>query len=395
MSDTVSQTEVLAPTRAARRARLTLSGVFALHATLFATWTPYIPLVKAKLGLSDGQLGIALLGGPVGALLAIMSTGALVAWLGSRRVMVITAIGYGLSAGLLGLADSLPMLFAALAVWGAFQGSLDVAMNAQAVLVERAYGRSVMSSFHACWSLGAAAGGALGGLAIAAGLPLTAQMLIIGVLVVLFVPGTVRLALTGDRTQREERSAGVSFPLKDGKLLALGALMLAAVLCEGAAAEWSALYLKENLGTSPGFAGFAFSVFALTMFLGRAMGDRWVARFGGRAVVGTLAAVAVVVFTAALLIGQPWAALLGFATLGLGVACAVPVVFSSAAALPGRQAAHAIAAVSAAAWPGFLLGPPMIGGLAQAFTLPVALFVLPLLCVGVLIGARFTLRGKS
>ncbi|MGO1054681.1 MFS transporter [Crossiella sp. CA198] len=393
----MSETGVLAPARAARTARLMLSGVFTLHAMVFATWTPYIPLVKAKLALSDGQLGIALLGGPVGALLAILCTGALVSWLGSRKVMVITAIGYGLSAGLLGLADSLAGLFIALAVWGAFQGSLDVAMNAQAVLVERQYGRSVMSSFHACWSLGAAAGGALGGLAIAFGLSLTTQMLLVGVVALIFVPATTGLALDGDRSAKHERKekGGVSFPLKDAKLLALGALMLAAVLCEGAAAEWSALYMKENLGTSPAFAGFAFSAFALSMFLGRAMGDRWVSRFGGRAVVGTLASVAVVVFTAALLIGHPWAAMLGFATLGLGVACAVPVVFSSAAALPGRHAAQAIAAVSAAAWPGFLLGPPMIGGLAQAFTLPVALFVLPLLCVGVVLGARFTLRGKE
>ncbi|MBP2472741.1 MFS family permease [Crossiella equi] len=389
----MSDTAVLAP---ARTSRLITSVVFTLHALVFATWTPYIPLVKARLGLSDGQLGIALLGGPVGALLAILTTGALVAWLGSRRVMVVTAVGYGLTAGLLGFADSLTTLFLALALWGAFQGSLDVAMNAQSVLVERTYGRSVLSSFHAFWSAGAAAGGALGGLAISFGLGLSTQMWLVGALIAVFVPVAARLLLTGDRVVAEqEKAEKAPLPFRDGKLLALGGLMLAAVLCEGAAAEWSALYLKENLGTSPSFAGFAFSVFALMMFLGRAMGDRWVTRFGGRAVVGVLASVAVVVFSGALLIGEPWAALLGFATLGLGIACAVPVVFSSAAALPGRNAASAIAAVSAAAWPGFLLGPPMIGGLAQAFTLPVALFVLPVLCAVVVLGARVVLRGKQ
>ncbi|MFB9903414.1 MFS transporter [Allokutzneria oryzae] len=381
------------PVRAARRAT---SVVFGVHAGLFAAWTPHIPLVKERLGVGDGVLGVLLLGAPLGALLAILLAGPMIARWGSRPMMMVTAVGYGGVSFLLGLADSGVALFLALMVWGAFQSALDVAMNAQAVLVERHYDRPVMSSFHGFWSLGGFIGAGVGALAVGANIGLTAQMLVLGALLVAVVFGAGRVLLSGDHSEVSDDQPKVRTRdvLRDGRLLALGALMFAALLCEGAAADWAAIYLRDWLDTTASFAGAGYSVFAVAMFAGRGMGDRWVAKHGPRLVVGGLSALAAVVFAVGLAVAQPWAALLGFAALGLGVACAVPVVFSSAAELPGRHPAQSIAAVSAIAWPGFLLGPTVIGGLSEAVTLPFALLLLPLLCMAIALGARLILRSR-
>ncbi|WP_168201037.1 MFS transporter [Allokutzneria sp. NRRL B-24872] len=393
MPDVPGSPVAAAPPRTARRAT---SLVFGVHAGLFAAWTPHIPLVKERLGVGDGVLGLLLLGAPVGALLAILVAGPMIARWGSRPMMMVTALGYGGVSFLLGLADSGVALFLALMVWGAFQSALDVAMNAQAVLVERHYDRPVMSSFHGFWSLGGFVGAGVGALAVGANVGLTTQMLVLGAVLIAVVFGVNRVLLVGDHVQETDAHAKVRTRdvLRDGRLLALGALMFAALLCEGAAADWAAIYLRDWLDTSASFAGAGYSVFAVAMFVGRGLGDRWVARYGPRLVVGGLSVLAAAVFSVGLVVAQPWAALLGFAALGLGVACAVPVVFSSSAELPERHPAQSIAAVSAIAWPGFLLGPTVIGGLSEAVTLPFALILLPVLCVAIGLGARLILRGR-
>lgn len=382
---------------APRAARLATSIVFALHAVIFAAWVPYIPLVKERLELNDGTLGLTLLGAPFGAVLAIMGVGAMTARWGSRPVVLGAVIGYGGAASLLGAAGSAPWLFATLALWGGCQGAMDVAMNAQAVSVEKGYGRPVMSSFHAWWSLGGFTGTGIGMLGVALDVPMALHLGIVGGVATITVFAVSGPMLRGDSEGDsagvhgddvpESRGNALRTLARDKRLLVLGALMLAALLCEGAAADWAAIYFTDSLDTSITLAGSGYGVFAVAMFVGRALGDKWVAQYGARTVVRLLAGTAAVVLTVALLIGHPVAAWLGFGTLGLGLACAVPVVFSAAAALPGLHPARGIAAVSAAAWPAFLLGPPIIGGLAHVTSLTLALFVLPVLCAAMAIGA--------
>jgi fucose permease len=378
-----------ATTLAPRAARLATSVVFALHAVIFAAWVPYIPIAKDRLGLNDGTLGLTLLGAPFGAVVAIMCVGAMTARWGSRPVVLGTVLGYGGGASLLGLADTAPWLFAALALWGGCQGAMDVAMNAQAVSVEKGYGRPVMSSFHAWWSLGGFTGTGLGVVGVALDVPMALHLGIVGGTATVLVYLASTRMLRGDHGDDvpERRGNALRTLARDKRLLVLGLLMLAALLCEGAAADWAAIYFTDSLNTTAALAGSGYGVFAVAMFAGRALGDRWVAQYGARGVVRLLAGTAAVVLTVALLIGHPVAAWFGFATLGLGLACAVPVVFSAAAALPGLHPARGIAAVSAAAWPAFLLGPPIIGGLAHATSLTLALYVLPLLCAGMAVGA--------
>ncbi|MEU7530961.1 MFS transporter [Saccharothrix sp. NPDC042600] len=377
MSDTALDTP--------RRARVATALVFALHAAVFAAWTPHIPAVKEELGLNDGTLGLTLLGAPVGSVVAMLLVGNAVAKWGSRRVVLLMFLGYGLTSPLLGIAWTAWALFVALALWGAFQGALDVAMNSQGIAVENAYGRPILSSFHAWWSFGGFVGVGLGAVAISFGVDLTGQMTAVTVLVAL-VAWPLSRAMLGDDHAVDEHKLGL--PWRDKRVLVLGAIMFAGLLCEGAVGDWAALYLKETVGVSAEAAGWGYAVFAMLMFVGRVMGDRWVLRFGPARVVASLAAVGAVGLGVALVVGQFGVALVGFGLFGLGLACIVPVAFSSAAAQSDAHAAQAIAGVATAGWAGFLLGPPLIGLLAHATSQSLALGILPVLCLGVVLSAR-------
>jgi MFS family permease len=367
------------------RARVANAIVFVLHAVVFGSWTPHIPLVKDRIGLHDGTLGLALLGCPIGSVLAMTVAGTVIARWGSRRTMIATMVGYGLAAPALGLADSLAGLFSALLVLGAFQGSLDVAMNAQAVAIQTAHGRPIMASFHACWSLGAFVGAGIGTVAVGLGVGLAPQLLTIGVAVALASPCLARPLIRNDQATDHHR---IVLPWGNRRLLLLGGIMFASLLCEGAAADWAAVYLRDTLSAPTQVAGLGYASFAMAMFAGRAMGDRWVARYGGRRVVGMLAGAGAATLGAVLPLGLPVPALVGFAMYGLGLALVVPVCFSAAAAASGSHAGHSIAAVATAGWVGFLLGPPAIGSLAHATSLPLALALLPTLCAGIALSSR-------
>lgn len=384
----MSDAAVLVP---ARGARFATAVVFALHAAVFAAWTPHIPAVKERLRLNDGTLGVTLLGAPVGSVLAMLLVGGLVARWGSRRVVLVTLLGYGAASPALGLAGSPAALFAALALWGGLQGALDVAMNSQGIAVERGYGRPILSGFHAWWSFGGFVGVGLGALLIAFDVGLAAQMVGFTALVAVLAWPLTR-AMLGDDHAVDDHKLGL--PWRDRRVLVLAAVVFGGLLCEGAVGDWAALYLRGVVGVSAEGAGLGYAVFAVMMFVGRVMGDRWVARFGPARVVGVLAAVGAVVLAAALLVGEFWLALVGFGAFGLGIACIVPVVFSAAAAQSEAHAAQAIAGVATAGWAGFLLGPPLIGLLSHATSLSLALAVLPLLCLGIVLASR-TLGGRA
>lgn len=375
-----------------RRARVATAIVFAVHAAVFAAWTPHIPAVKDRLELNDGTLGLTLLGAPVGSVVAMLLVGRWVARWGSRRVVLAMFLGYGVASPLLGLAWEPWALFAGLAVWGGFQGALDVAMNSQGIAVEAGYGRPILAGFHAWWSFGGFVGVGLGALAIAVGLDLTAQMVVVtGVVLLIAVPLT--RAMLGDDHAVDEHRLGL--PWRDRRVLLLGGVMFAGLLCEGAVGDWAALYLRDTVGVSAERAGWGYAVFAAMMFVGRVMGDRWVVRFGAARVVGGLAAVGAVGLAVALAVGGFWLALGGFGVFGLGLACIVPVAFSAAAAQSEAHAAQAIAGVATAGWAGFLLGPPLIGLVAHASSQGWALAILPVLCLGVVLGARSLGGGRQ
>ena len=206
---------------AGRPQRAATLAAFISHGLLFASWTAHIPQVKDHLGLSYGTLGLALLGAPLGSVAAMLVVARVLPRLGSQRMVQVSLLGYCLAGPLVGLAGSLAVLFAALFAWGAFQGALDVSMNTQAVTVERAAGRPLMSGFHGSWSIGAFAGAGIGALGVAAGLSLAPQLLLLA-LPVLAVAGPLSLRMLPDPVVPGSQPAGRAVVRLSGPVLVLG-----------------------------------------------------------------------------------------------------------------------------------------------------------------------------
>ncbi len=367
-------------------------ATFFAHGLLFASWTAHIPQVKDHLHLTNAALGIALLGAPVGSVLAMLVSARLLSRLGSRRMVRVGLLGYCAAGTLVGLAGSLSTLFLAMFVWGAFQGALDVSMNTQAVVVEQRGGRPMMSGFHGCWSMGAFAGAGLGVIGVAAGLSLSLQLVLLGVPVLVVVGGLTAKMLPDPTSTVAKRLGGHSSLRRLSRpLLALGAIAFASMLCEGACADWASVYLRGPLQSSSAIAGLGYTAFALAMVSIRLSGNRLLVRFRAQRLLPGLAAIATLGFVAGLLSHRVGTAIVGFACLGIGLALIVPTVFSAAGRLRGINPGTAIAAVSACGWMGFVCGPPLIGELASATSLPAALGVLPVLTACIVVSTGFAL----
>jgi hypothetical protein len=310
-----------------------------------------LPAVKDRLDLSDGQLSLALLGLTAGLLLAQPLTGAIVARRGSAPATVLGAV---LCAALVvppTLAGSLGLLVLSCVGLGYANGTLDVAMNVQGVSVERAVGRPILSGLHAAFSIGMLAAGAL---AVVTPPLRTLAAVAALALVVTFVaaPGLAR----GDAAPGDP-----AFARPSRALAALAAIAFAALLCEGAIADWSAVHLHDTLGASKALAPLGLTAFALAMTFARLIGDRFSPPL---AAAGTLAAASLI---AAALAPSSFVAITGFTTAGLALATLFPRVVRNAGSAPN------IAAVSTAGYVGLVAGPPLIGGVAEATSLRVAL----------------------
>lgn len=362
------------PTRAMKRARLAVSAIFLIHGMLLANWLSRIPAVQHKLGISVSALGVALLGASFGGLVAMSGISRAIARYGSARVTRWTSFGLCAALALPALAWNTVSLMLLLMVTGAFAGSMDVSMNTQAVDVEREYRRPVMVSFHALFSLGGMAGAGMGGIAAQLGIRPEAHLPAAGLVLGIATLFAARHLLTVDKE-------AVSSALPPRRLLRpLAGLALVAfciLLGEGAVADWSTVYLTSFSG--PGLAASGYAVFSLLMATGRLLGDRLRARFGPVAMVRTGSALAALGLGGALLAGGMIPALIGFACAGAGWASIFPIACGAAGHKTGSQPQAGVAAVTATGFFAFLVGPPLIGFLAQAWTLRGALGVIVVL----------------
>ena len=350
--------------------RLAVLTIFFVNGAGLASWVAHIPLVKERLELSEGLLGLALLAMAVGALLAMPLMGWLVPRFGSRTLTTVAVMLFCLVLPLPVLASSLASLVAALMLFGACNGALDIAMNAQAVGVEKLYRRPIMSSFHALFSLGGLVGAALGGLVLAAGISPNIHILL-ATAILMLAAITALPKLLPDTMQAVIHGHGFVRP--SGPLIFLGLLAFLVLLGEGAMADWGAVYLHSTLGTSAGFAALGYAAFSLTMAVGRFTGDALISRFGAVAFARVSATLGATGLGAALVIGHPLAALVGFACVGLGLSNLVPILFSAAGRASGINPGMAIAAVATMGYFGFLAGPALIGFTAELVSLPTAL----------------------
>jgi MFS family permease len=383
-----------------RRNRIAAALLFLLYGTLIGTWTARIPAVKAQLELSDGRLSIALVGLALGAVTGMQLSGRLVDRYGSRRIMLPAALVDGCFLLPVALAPSLVTLTLALFVFGTVHGVLNIAMNARGVEIERVAERPIMSSFHAVYSLGGFLGAVLGGAAAWAGagpLGTFAAVAALGAGLAGWAARWSTMAGPSPSASPAGSSPVGSPPVREGAgkpgvvalsgVLPLGLLALCALVGEGAAADWSTVYLRDSLNSTEGFAAAAFAAFFIAMTAGRLTGDRLAARFGAVRLVRACGLLAAGGLGVALLVSHPVAGVIGFGCLGAGLSCVAPQVFSAAGHRNPQRPAQAIARVASIGWVGFFTGPVIIGGAAETVSLPVALALPVLLALVVALAA--------
>ena len=356
-------------------------GYFFVLGAATATWAARLPAIKAALHLSDARLGLVLFAVPAGSVLTLPASGRIADRFGAARVTRIAGavtpaalipIGLGPATG------RLAVLVAALACYGAVAGLLDVSMNACGATLEMAYGRPILSSLHAGYSIAGLAGAGIGGLSAWLGLGLlptfaaTAVVLIAGGLLagprMVIPPAPPRAESPQDAPRRSPGQISVVIWI-------LGLLALCGQVGEGSAGDWSAVYLHADLGTSAGLAVAGLAAFSVTMAAGRMAGDRLAARFGPVRLVRVSGLLAGVGLAAGLLIGTPAAAVAGFALLGAGLAGIFPQIVSSAVRLDPSRAGRNIGRIAAVAYSGLLGGPVVIGAAASGVGLRDALFI--------------------
>jgi MFS family permease len=347
---------------------------FLIHGLVVSTWVSRIPAVKASLRLSDGALGLALLGTAFGSLAAIPACGWLVGRVGSRNATIWTSIGFCLALPLPAFAVNTTTLFAALIIFGAMAGSNDVAMNAQAVSVEKFLGERTMSRFHAMFSVGGIVGAAVGGLIASRGVEPRAHFLAAAMLLLL-VAVTTSPALMEARTEGKKAAPRLRLTTFPAALLVLCGIGFCMFLSEGAIADWTAVYLRQVLHASPGTAAAGYAVFSAAMAVFRLLGDAitnrigpgWTIRGGGILAAAGLA-------TSLVAHSAGWA-LPGFALAGAGFSSIIPLVFAAGGRASSSGEGVGVAAVSGLGYLGFLAGPPAIGGIAELTSLRFGLLV--------------------
>ena len=374
--------------------RAAVSAAFLIHSTVSGTWAPRLPAIKESLGLSDGELGTALVGLAIGLLVGTRLAGAPVDRFGSRPVM---RVGFPLLAATLllpGLADSLVTLLLSLFVLGLASGALDVAMNAQGIEVERHLGRPILSGLHGLWSVGLGIGAGVAALAAAIDVEPLEQFavvaLVLAVASLVFLRGLLA-AKRPDSHEPEDEPVNVRWTLP---LVLLGVIAFCSFVGEGSASDWSAVYMTQELGTSQALGAVAFAAFAVTMAIARFVVDPLRGRLGNVVLVRGGSLIAAAGLGLALLVHEPAAAIAGFALLGLGLAPVVPIAFSAAGDLDARATGRLVGRVATLGYVGSVAGPIMIGWLAEATSLRISLGLVVLLALVIAVSARSGLASQ-
>ena len=351
-----------------------------------SAWAPLVPLAKARASLDERTLGLLLLCLGGGSIVAMPMAGALIARFGCRRVLFVSLAAVCVSLPVLATASTIPVLFSALFVFGAGIGAIDCAINVQAIIVERASGRHLMSGFHGLFSVGGIAGAAGVTALLSAGMsPLAATAAVVVLLIAAMIKAAPGLLIARAETP------GPPFAVPHGVVLFIGIMCFVVFLTEAAMLDWSAVFLISVRHVDPAHAGLGYAVFSLTMTIGRLTGDAVVRRFGPRAVVSVGSMTAAAGLALATLVPRWEAALLGYALVGAGCSNIVPVMYTAVGRQTVMPESLAVPAITTLGYAGILIGPAFIGFLAGATTLSFALLTVAVLMAGVAAGG-LTLR---
>lgn len=348
-----------------------------------AAWAPLVPYAKARAGLDEGTLGLLLLCLGVGSILAMPLAGILATRFGCRKVATGGTLLICAALPLLATVSSIPALIATLFMFGAGLGTVDSTVNLQAVIVERASGKNMMSGFHGLFSLGGIVGAAGVSALLGLGLtPLAAMLVVVAVLIGALFKCVPHMLPYGSE------SSGPAFAIPHGIVLFIGGMCFIVFLTEGAALDWSAVFLAQERGIDTAYAGLGYAAFALTMTAGRLMGDRIVRSVGATRIIlfgGLLAAAGLFLATFA----PSWeAALLGYALVGAGCSNIVPVLYTAVGKQTVMPESIAVPAITTLGYAGILAGPAVIGFVAHASSLSFAFGLMAVLLVAVAIGGK-------
>ncbi|MGK9149068.1 MFS transporter [Plantibacter flavus] len=400
----VTRTHPAPPTSDVRRARIAVAALFLTNGALFANIIPRYPGIKIDLALDNAAYGLAIAAFPAGAIVAGLAAGAVIRRLGSGRAAVAGTVLTALGTVLIGFAPTLPLFVGALLVSGGMDAITDVAQNTHGLRVQRRFGRSIINSFHAIWSIGAVLGGGMAAGAIALGIPRAVHLSISAAIFSVAALIALRFCLPGKdeeavlATDRSEQEAPTPLrrrltPRLTMTVVALVVIAIAGTLVEDAGSTWGAVYLGTELGAPAAIAASGFVALVGAQFIGRLLGDRLVDRFGQRTVARAGGLIAALGMGAALIAPTVPGTIAGFAAAGFGVATLVPAAMHEADELPGLRAGTGVTVVSWLMRLGFLLSPPIVGSIADAVSLRAGLLVVPLagllafLLAGVLSGA--------
>lgn len=356
-------------------ARMALTLLFIMRGFILGNWIARIPAIADHLGVSRTELGTVLIAGAIGALVSFQTSAPRISQIGSARAILIFGTGWMLAYPMALYAPGAFGFFAMMLWFGFCNGTTDVALNAQAVEIERRLQQPILSTMHGMFSVGALLGTAAGGLLAAMSVPIGPQFLAIAAIQVVFwwllnprlMPDEPQvLAATTVRKRRPIFSIGPRI------LWPLGAIAFCAGLIEEALADWGALYLTQDLLTNPGLAAMGYTIFSLTMLVGRLSGDQVVKHVGPVMLLRAGAALGAVGLLGGILINTPVAFLASFALVGLGFSTIIPIVYRTAGSTPGVDRAEGVAAVATTCYAAFLIGPPLMGFISDVASLRLA-----------------------
>ncbi|WP_035807241.1 MFS transporter [Lunatimonas lonarensis] len=372
-----------------QRRRLAVSGLFFITGLCFSSWASRIPDFQDYFRLSEGQLGTLLLGMPAGSLIALPLAAWAVYRFGSKGVILAGASMYLVGLVSLGLAESRFQLAFLVVLFGLLGNIMNISLNTQALAVEKAYGRNILSSFHGSWSLAGFAGAGLGALMVFFQLSPVQHYLVIGVLGFALL-AFARPYILPDGTGKSATEGGFVFKKPDSLIFRIGLVGFCGMMCEGCMFDWSGVYIAKVVNPHPSLVAFGFFAFMGAMASGRFLADRFANKIGK---IGVLRASGILIFAGlclAVLFPNLSLTLLGFALVGLGTAAVVPLSYS----IVGRSTTYppgiAIAMVSTISFFGFLLGPPIIGFIAELLNLQSSFAIISLmgLSIAVLVSIR-------
>jgi MFS family permease len=363
--------------------RAGVGAMFFMAGLCFASWASRIATIQQKLNLSDAALGGVLFALPVGLMLSLPFSGWAVNKIGSRILLCIALVTYSILLISLGSVNHVYQLIICLVAFGFASNATNIAVNTQAVATEKLYTKPIMASFHGLWSLAGFTGAGIGTFMIGKSiLPMYHFMLICGITVVVVL--FCWQYLHNDRDAHI--SSGPAFVMPDKSLIKLGLIAFCSMICEGAMFDWSVIYFKKIVLAEKAWIAAGYTAFMCTMATGRFIADWFAARFGLKRTLqisGILTATGLMI---AVLFPTLYTAIGGFLLVGFGVSSVVPMVYSAAGRSKTMSPGAAIAAVSTISFVGFLVGPPVIGFLAGAFTLRVSFTFIALMgtCVVIL-----------